>query len=176
MTSLYIDESKARGYVIVAAVVLDENATQLRKQVAQLRKPGQQKRIHFVDESDVRRRMILEEFARLGVRSRIFHAEGLSDRQARGWCLRQIAELAGSLSVGRIVLETDDSIVQSDRRTLYRELENRGLRQGVSYSHDRAVSEPLLWVPDAIAWSYARGNAWVPLVQPLIEEVVRFVG
>lgn len=176
MTSLYIDESKARGYVIVAAVVLDGNATQLRKQVAQLRKPGQQKRIHFVDESDVRRRMILEEFAHLGVRSRIFHAEGLSDRDARKWCLEQVVELAGKLSVGRIVLEADDSIVQSDRRTLYRELEQRGLRQGVSYSHDRAASEPLLWVPDAIAWSYSRGSAWTPLVWPLIEEVVRFTG
>lgn len=174
MTSLFVDEGKARGYVIVAATVADADVTQLRKDVSKLRLPKQRKRVHFVDESDGRRRSILSELARLGVRTHVYQATGLDDRAARAWCLDNIAELAAALSARRIVIETDDSIVESDRRTLYRALDQRGLRESVAYTHMRASSEALLWVPDAVAWSYGRGGEWAPRVEPLIEEVVSY--
>lgn len=49
-TEFYVDESKARGYIIVAAVVPSGQATHLRKALRDLRMKGQ-RRIHFVEES-----------------------------------------------------------------------------------------------------------------------------
>lgn len=175
MTTLFVDEGKRQGYVIVAAVVADGDTAQLRKNVTALRTPGSE-RIHFVRESDGRRRTLLREFARLGVRTTVFQATGLDDRAARAWCLDQVVELAGTLPAGRIVLERDDSIVQTDNRTLYGAVRARDIHDRVRYEHLRAAGEPLLSLPDAVAWSFGRGGAWGPLVDPLIEQVQRYSG
>ena len=54
----YVDESKVRGYTIVVAAVHSQHAVTLRKALIKLRMKGQ-RRIHFVDESAQRRRMLL---------------------------------------------------------------------------------------------------------------------
>jgi len=171
MTTLYIDEGKRRGYLLVTATVADSDAFALRKAVTALRTPGSE-RLHFVRESEGHKRKVLGELARLEVRTTVFQANGLDDREARAWCLDQVVELAASLDAERVVIETDDSIVQTDNRTLYQAVGVRGLRDRLRYEHRRAVSEPLLWVPDAVAWSYGRGGQWAPLVAPLIERVI----
>jgi hypothetical protein len=32
--------------------------------------------------------------------------------------------------------------------------------------------EPLLWLPDIIAWCYGRGGTWRDAVEPLVAEVI----
>lgn len=173
MTSLFIDESKENGYLIAVAMVADRDVASLRGATKKLCLPRQQ-RIHFTKESSQRRLRILGEFKSLGVKTQVFSAQGLADRDARAWCLDEIIEFAASVDARRIVLETDDSIVESDRRTLYQSLDRRGLREDVSYSHLRAAAEPLLWIPDAVAWSFAKGGEWGRHVEPLIQGVVEF--
>ena len=170
MTTLYIDESKSNGYVIVTAVVASGDVAQMRKSVAAMRRGGQ-RRIHFVKENDRRRREILSEFERMGVRATIYRAEGLSDADARELCFGAIVADAVASAVDRIVLERDDSIEKWDRGVLYRELDARGMRHKITYSHDTSAGELLLCVPDAIAWSYARGGEWSYRIEALIIEV-----
>lgn len=52
-----------------------------------------------------------------------------------------------------LVLERDDSVFELDRKVLY-----RAVRQSeggdLRYEHLRAREEPLLVIPDAIAWCW----------------------
>ena len=32
--------------------------------------------------------------------------------------------------------------------------------------------EPLLWLPDIVAWCYGRGGSWRDDVEPLVDEVI----
>ncbi len=172
MSTLYIDESKARGYVIVSAVVMPSDVGAIRKALDDLRKRGQN-RIHFVKESNSRRREILSQLERLRVTARVYDADARTDAAARELCLNAMIEDAVKEGVTRIVLERDDSIVRFDQRILFRELDARGARERISYVHETAAREPLLALPDAIAWSVARGGEWASRAAPLISETRR---
>ncbi len=94
--------------------------------------------------------------------------------------MKQIAEVtqavvsdAASFGAKSMILERDDSIVDFDKRVLFKEVRKWNHHEPIRYSHDRAANEPLLWVPDAIAWSYVRGGDWRRRVRPLIESVIR---
>lgn len=167
MTILFIDETKAGGYTVVSAAIVAADVALMRKKVAELRKPGQ-RRIHFVKEKDSRRREILSAFGRLGVACQLYGAPGLTDAVARERCLVELIADAANSSVSRIVLERDNSIVEFDRRILFRELESHGIRDQVTYAHETSAAELLLCIPDAVAWSYARGGEWKTRVQPLL--------
>lgn len=172
VTALFVDEGKRRGYLIVAAIIADSDITDLRREVKKLRTPGTE-RIHFVHESDGRRRALLKAFVRLGVHTTVLVTDGLDDRIAREWSLGRVADLAAETRRSRIVIEMDDSIVRTDNRTLYRAVGIHGLRDRIRYEHKRSAAEPLLWLPDAVAWSFGRGGDIRDLVEPLIERVVR---
>lgn len=75
---------------------------------------------------------------------------------------------AAEQSHTKIVLERDESIEQSDRKVLFREVQRYGLTGQLSYAFETAHHEPLLWVADAIAWSYTKGGDWKRHSQPLI--------
>ena len=68
---VYVDECKARGYYIAAAVVMPNNIGGIDKALRKLTRPGQ-RRIHFTSESDSSRRAILAAVAQLGVQVVIY--------------------------------------------------------------------------------------------------------
>lgn len=45
----------------------------------------------------------------------------------------------------------------------------------MTYEHATATAEPLLAIPDAIAWAWAwaRGGDWRRRVQPVVERIIR---
>ena len=102
VTTVYLDESKSSGYTVVAAVVAAGDMASMRKSVAVIVRGGQ-RRIQFVKENDRRRREILSEFKRVGVRVTVYHAKGLSDLDARELCLTAIVADAAATGVDRIV-------------------------------------------------------------------------
>ena len=102
VTTLYLDESKSSGYTVVAAVFAAGDMASMRKSVAVLLRRDQ-RRIHLVKENDRRRREILSEFKRVGVRATVYHAKGLSDSDARELCLTAIVADAAATGVDRIV-------------------------------------------------------------------------
>lgn len=168
--TLYLDESKTKDYLIVAAAVITTDAATIRKALNEMRMKGQ-RRIHFVHESDSRRRELLSAMIELRVRTHVYKVTGLNDVQARARCLEAIVEDLPGLGASRLVLERDDSIVQADRRHLRAALDARGLREQISYDHERAQAEPLLWPADAVAWSYGRGGDWRRRASGLIVQV-----
>lgn len=167
MSALFVDESKSKGYTMVAAVVVSGDQVALRRDVRALVLPGQ-RRLHFTSESDSRRRQILATLERLGVRAHVVHSEHKQQAAGRGECLRDLVALAAREGHDRLVLERDESIERGDKRVLYEAVHQLGVGDRISYAHETAHQEPLLWIADAIAWSYTRGGDWRRRVQSMI--------
>lgn len=167
MSMLFVDETKAKGYTMVAAVVVPHDATELRKEMRALVLKGQ-RRIHFTRENDSRRRLILSKLVDLGVRAHIVQSAAKQQADGREECLMQLVGLAADNNHTRIVFERDASIEQADRRILYREVSSHGLRSTLRYEHEAAHDEPLLWIADAIAWSHAKGGDWRRRIEPML--------
>jgi len=64
-----------------------------------------------------------------------------------------------------------DSLVSHDRKLLFSARRRQELAETFEYTHRRRREEPCLWVPDAIAWAYARGGPWRARIQPLVAAV-----
>ncbi|OUE29313.1 hypothetical protein BFL35_15945 [Clavibacter michiganensis] len=168
MSTLFVDESKAKGYTMVAVAVAAHDAPALRQQVRALVLPGQ-RRIHFTNESDSRRRAVLARLRDLGIRADVVHSDDRSELAARLSCLAAVVDLAAYRRDARIVLERDDSIEQIDRRFLFDQVDRRGLRGALSYTHETAHQEPLLGAADALAWSWTKGGDWPRRIAPMLE-------
>jgi hypothetical protein len=131
--------------------------------------PGQ-RRIHFVHESDGRRKKILDTIAELAPVATIYDGSALPQRRQRESCLRAVVADLAAGTAGTLVLERDDSIVALDQKTLYRTVRELGCVH-LRYLHMRAYEEPLLAIPDALAWCWQRGGAWRSRVRELVSEV-----
>lgn len=164
---LFVDESKAKGHTMVAALIVQGDVGSLRKQVKSLVLPGQ-RRIHFTKESDSRKKAILSSLTKLGVKAHVFHCVSKNQALSREACLTALVAHAVEMSCKAIVLERDESIEQSDRRILFREVQRQSPTEAIGYDLIAPHLEPLLWIPDAIAWSFTKGKEWKPRVQPLI--------
>jgi len=66
------------------------------------------------------------------------------------------------------VIEHDASLVRSDRHELYRLVRQAGLSTTFAYRHQRAHEEPLLALPDVVAWCWARSGDWRAQVAPVL--------
>ena len=75
---VFVDETKAKGFVLVAAVVAPASLASLRSQVNALRLKGQQ-RLHFASESNRRRSMIARSLIATGVQSYVYDATSFRD-------------------------------------------------------------------------------------------------
>lgn len=71
-----------------------------------------------------------------------------------------------------ICLEHDDSMIQVDRSVLIAVIKAHRAENNLQYRHDRAASEPLLALPDAVAWAWARGGEWRPRCEGMVTKVI----
>ena len=98
-------------------------------------------------------------------------ADGESSTRARAVVHQLVRDIVST--GGRLVLERDDSLPVHDERAI---TAARGRdAELVRYQHVRAVDEPLLWVPDAVAWSWCRDRSWRALVAPVVAAAVQVV-
>ncbi len=74
-----------------------------------------------------------------------------------------------------LVIETDETLVGSDRHELYRLTRAMELTGTLTYRHLRAHEEPLLALPDVVAWCWVRSGEWRRRVEPILT-AVRQVG
>ena len=166
----FMDETKDSGLIVVGVVVDPSAIPTMRKDLNALRMKGQ-RRIHFAKDSPSRRRTIAAALSAMPVAAVVFDARGVRDpRVARERALACAVDRLAANSVRRLILEQDDSLVQSDRRVLFRA--TRAAAYDLEYVHARPASEPLLWIPDAIAWSVARGGDWARRISDLIDATV----
>ncbi|WP_158370740.1 hypothetical protein [Cellulosimicrobium cellulans] len=174
MTShAYVDESKARDYLLAATIVDVGSVHGARQEVRRLVLP-RQSRVHMKHESDRRRRIILSALAELGLGTTIYSAGGPPARTQIARRRACLARLVTDLATGcdRLVLESDETQDARDRRDLLEITRAAGRREGLSYEHRRAGQEPLLALPDVVAWCWARGGERRRRAAPLTAAVV----
>ncbi|MGH3495448.1 MAG: hypothetical protein ACRDQ1_19770 [Sciscionella sp.] len=168
---VFVDESKRRGYLLAAATVSPADLDPLRKMVRGLVLPGQ-RRLHMKDERDSRKRSIATAISLSGIQATIYDAgvryRNESDRRAA--CLAALVSDLAQRDVRLLVLEQDDTQVNSDRKLLYRAIRGAG-RPNLRYEHLRATEEQLLALPDAIAWCWAKGGYWRRRIEPVVAQV-----
>lgn len=172
MSTLFVDESKAKGYTMVAALVLPGDIAVLRRNVRSLVLPGQ-RRIHFSKERPERKRLILSRFSEFGAQAHVFQCVTKNQIIGREACLSGIVTHAAQRGSTKIVIERDESIEKADRQFLFQEVRRHGLKSALSYDLQVPHEEPLLWIADAIAWSYVKGGEWKSRVNPLITGITR---
>lgn len=164
MTSrhVYVDESKAGDYLLAAATVMPGDIDMTRRALNSLLLGGQS-RLHMVRESDARRRQMLSTMASLGVSATIYRAargSAKTEIELRGRCLDALVHDLAPLGGSQIVLELDVSLERRDLARLFQAVQREGRERSLKYRHEKASQEPLLAIPDAVAWAWSRGRDW----------------
>ncbi|MDP4331748.1 hypothetical protein Q7F20_00010 [Curtobacterium sp. A7_M15] len=158
---MFVDESQLRDYLLVAVSVDAGHLPTARSAVAGVILRGQT-RLHMRKESDARRRLILSTTADLDVDVTVFRApkDGRSDVERRAACVRALVVAADHPRGTSVCLERDETLVQKDRQWI---VEARHRHQGnrqFTHRHESARQEPLLALPDALGWAWAKGGDW----------------
>ncbi len=170
---VFVDETKHRGYVLVASVAVSEELEPLRRVVRGLVLAGQ-RRVHMKDENDSRKRAIAAAIVAAGVEAVIYDAgrRYRTERESRAECLRGLVEdTAAAPGHTRLVIEQDDSLVSWDSQRLIELSRSAGCRDRMSYEHQRATAEQLLAIPDAVAWCWGKGGEWRRRITPVVTAV-----
>lgn len=162
----FIDEStRGRRYLICAVTISSADLGAARASLRALR-PSGQRRIHFVTESDQRRRSLLKEMSTIHVSSTIYVADHRDQVRARGAIVATAVTQLHRAGVSRLVLESRDNQDHRDRAVIYQSL-GADPAPPLQYTHATAAAEPLLWIPDAVAWAWGRGGDWRKRVEAL---------
>jgi hypothetical protein len=169
---VYVDESKSKGYVLAAVFVEPGNSRRIRKQLTQLRLAGQTY-IHFANERDSRRKLILSKLESLEIRARIYFVPVSNTYEARAACLLRLITDVDAQGASRLVLELDESVKRRDELLIVGELRRRRARERVDFEALPKAAEPILWCADAIVWSYNRGGDFRRRALRLIDSVTR---
>lgn len=168
----FVDESKVRGLLVVAAVLEPRDLASVRRAMRSLLLP-RQTHVHFVKERSARKSQIADVIAELPVRFNVYDASTINDqRLARRTCLERLVSDLAELGARRLVIEQDDSLVRSDQNLLYRAVRDNRVEDSLTYEHLPARSEPLLWIPDAFAWCWSTGGNWRRRIAPGLDEVI----
>ena len=106
------------------------------------------------------------------MRVRAYKAIGYSQAAGRDACIELLLDDISSIRATSIVFEKDESAEKSDRMLLHQGLLSRGLIKNIEYRFLSKSAEPIIWIADAIAWSYSRGGDFKRRVEALIEKEV----
>jgi len=170
---IFGDESKARGFVLAAAIVQPCDLGRLRSEVGALRLP-RQRRLHFANESDGRRKAIIKHFGAAGISAVIYDGSRYQDgKAARDAVIGQLADDAAAMAAACLILELDDSVAANDRAIIRERLLKAGRHNSLRYEHRRAHEECLLAIPDAVAWCWVKGGHWRRFADAIVTDVVR---
>jgi hypothetical protein len=168
---VFVDESKQRDYLLVAAAVTPGDLVAARRVLRALVMPGQ-RRVHMKKEGDPRRSAIIDAIYSARITATVYNAgrPGRHELDAREACLRAVVTDAVAAGHHMLIVEQDDSLLWWGRQHLVEITRELGYRDTLRYEHRRAEQELLLAVPDAIAWCWAKGSQWRDRVQSLVTE------
>jgi|CXWK01.1.fsa_nt_gi hypothetical protein len=163
----FADESiRGENYLLAVTTVPAAQSSNIRKAIKELLLPGQ-RRIHFAEESDKRRRQILSGFAEIeGTTTTIYWTTSQDQRAARQSLIVVAVPDLRDHDAKRFILDSRDGQDAQDRATIGKAVGTRPEPE-FTYSHQRSAIEPLLWIPDALAWAWGRGGNWRRLVEDL---------
>jgi hypothetical protein len=133
-----------------------------------------QRRLHFTAESDGRRGAILTALTTVAGRCvTVYEVAGRRDREARDIALARLVDDAAKAGAARLVIERDEPAAASDRRVIRERAALAGCLDTLRYVHEAASAEPLLAIPDAAAWCWAKGGEWRRRASGLVCQAVR---
>lgn len=163
--AVLVDES-VRGplYVLAAVVVAAEDLPRVRAVEQTLLLPGE-RRLHSAKERRQRRKVVLRTMADVPMLAAlVVQTRGVRpERRARQACLRVLIDRLGELpGHGKVVIESRGEALDRDDRKTLSELRWQPAR----YLHARAVDEPLLWLPDFMAWAAGAAREYRILLPP----------
>lgn len=174
---VFVDETKAKGYLVAAATGLQPQLATPRKELNTLVLPGQ-RCLHMKDERDSRRREIADAIVRMkdgfGIEATIYDAgrTGPTEKDRRARCLKAIVnDAARHREQTQIIFDRDESLVSFDRQKMIEYTRAAGAKDRITYDHSTRQTELLLAIPDAIAWCWARGGQWRRRVEPIVVDV-----
>lgn len=172
----FVDETKAKSYLLAVVAVPDDAVNAVRREVSRLVLPGQRS-VHMKLEGDRRKRTIADTVARLSrfdVHATILDA-GRGPETQRVRRQRALRAVVARAVVGgercSLTFDLDSTLLHDDRQTLLTATRIEGARDRLSYRHLPFASEPLLTLPDVIAWCWAGGNNWHRRIAPVVAEV-----
>jgi hypothetical protein len=168
---VFVDESKSKAYYVAASVIAPADVASARRAIAALRRSGQ-RRVHFKGESDSSRNAFLNGAIQAGLTTRLYVARNMPDKVARPLCLKSLLDDLLAAGAMKLVLESDESLEQADRRIIAQHLKSHGGEAGLQYMHCKPHEEPLLWVSDAVAWCHQKGGDWIRKAAPLVQDIV----
>lgn len=155
----FVDESgRGSSYHVCVVVVATGDVDVLRRLARSFCLPGQ-RRWHFVNERDSRRRQIIDAIVASGqVTALIYHGKGRdSDIRAESF-RRRMVQLLLDHSVTRLIIESREGRDHLDRQVLLGQL--RGRPEAFLYDHMPPHGDPLLWIADAFAWCSSAAGLW----------------
>lgn len=167
---IYVDESKARGYIMVATAIAPAEVREAERALRAMLRPGQ-RRIHFKSESDPRRRSVLSTMVGLPLRCSIWVVDGLPDTLARPRILGALTQAAQDAGAAQLILERDESLEVADRRLSAAVTASH--TSDLRYRHAAPHEHPMLWVSDAVAWCQYRGGAWAERSKSIVHQIER---
>jgi hypothetical protein len=170
-SNIYVDESIRNSYFLCAVQVDTSQISQLRLKAKMLRTNGQTS-VHMQTETKSRQSQIATNISSFEFRAILFHVTrpGITDLSARRIALESMFMNSQMFSAQLITFDTSNSI-QQDRRIISEVSRSKGINIP-HYRHMNSRHEPLLWLPDIVAWCYGRGGLWRDAVEPLVNEVI----
>ncbi|TLW89225.1 hypothetical protein FFT09_22605 [Saccharomonospora piscinae] len=166
---MFVDETKRPNLLLTAAALPPQQVASARRVLRGLVLPGQ-RRLHLVKESPARRKQILDAITELDPTVAVYDAAQHPRRRQREACLQALVTDLSATNAARVILELDEVVRDIDRNVLYRRVRETGATD-LRYEHLRAHEEPLLAIPDAIAWCWSRGGAWQARVHELVDTI-----
>lgn len=157
----FIDESLRPGrYLLACVVILEDDVGAARRQAGKLLLRGQ-RTVHFQDEGDRRRRAIIGALAEVSMLATVYscrHRVGRGAEAARAACLASaVADLQATEKAVHMLIESRETADRFDRATILGARERTPL---LTFEHVRPTEDPLLWVPDCLAWAVGAGGEW----------------
>lgn len=171
-THAFADESKRPAYLVAVARMDHADLATGRRTLRALHLAGQ-RRLHMVKEHPSRQRLILSTISSMPVAVTIYRARpgsAIHERERRGHCLDGVIRDLATRPGARLVLERDETTVRTDRARLYAAARREGCPD-LEYVHESAAVEPLLALPDAVAWAWNRGGDWRRRTAPVVDRV-----
>jgi len=168
LSNSFIDESVRGSKYLLAAVIVDHTRHQdIRRELKSLRQFGRSS-LHMHREVIGRKRLIASPVAQMEITCVLAVQElsGQSLMSARIKCLNELSGHELVRSTSQLTLETSNSI-ELDKKIL----SNSAYGFSGKFPHYRHLSsaqEPLLWLPDIIAWCAGKGGEFENIVKPLL--------
>lgn len=159
---VFVDETKTRGLLMAAARCAAEDVAVNRKALRGLLLSGQE-RLHFNHERVPRRKEIIRLITEFHLLVDIYQADR-DNAQTRQHCLEAIVR-DNATTAERLVVEREESTYYRDGKTLNAATHRFGCHGLLRWDLLAPKEDPLLWVPDAVAWCWMRGGQWRRSVQ-----------